>query len=123
MIRRIPLASEWTRCVESRLQYCGEHPMNRFLVLVVGTSLTTLAGGWRPSSAAQDPPPLEAPAAVNPSPAAVPPADAQALPAREAPEQLAAADAEADPNRPVKALTEGPLHEAFLSPARDREPL
>src|SRR5262249_4810785 len=48
-----------------------------------------------------------------------PPAAATA--AREAPEQLAAADPEVD-NRPVKALTEGPLHEAFLSPAHDGDP-
>ena len=49
--------------------------------------------------------------------------DVPALEPRETegiPEQLAAAPPAAE--RPVRPLTEGPLHEAFLSPARDRDP-
>src|ERR1700682_2937689 len=92
-------------------------PMNRFFVLGVGACVTLTAGGWRSTEAAQqDAPPLEPPAVVAPD---RPATDLQ--PAREAPEQLAAADP--DVNKPVKPLTEGPLHEAFLSPAKDRDPV
>src|SRR4051794_4977802 len=54
--------------------------------------------------------------ALDPEPA--PPA---AAPDLDVP-QLGAALADADADRPVKPLMEGPLNEAFLSPAKDREP-
>ncbi|MCA1685377.1 MAG: hypothetical protein LC745_05225, partial [Planctomycetia bacterium] len=97
--------------------------MNRFFVFGVGACVTLTAGGWRSSEAAQqDAPPLEQPAVVAPAqPATDLPPTTELQPAREAPEQLAAADP--DVNRPVKPLTEGPLHEAFLSPAKDRDPV
>ena len=84
--------------------------MNRFFVFGVGACVTLTAGGWRSTEAAQqDAPPLEQPAVVAP---ALPATDLQ--PAREAPEQLAAADP--DVNRPVKPLSEGPFSFCGLSP-------
>ena len=103
--------------------------MNRLLLLVAGAGLSASLGGVRTAGAApQDAaPPLDAPRASAPDrpnpdlkPADTPgDAGAASIPAREAPEQLAAASPD---NRPVRPLNEGPLHEAFLSPAKDREP-
>src|SRR5512135_2918223 len=100
--------------------------MNRSLILGLAVCLAATSGGPRPTQAApQDVPPLEQPvaapqpqpdAAANPQPAA----DPAPAPTVEPPPQLAAAGPEA--NAPVKPLTDGPLHEAFLSPAKDRDP-
>ncbi len=93
--------------------------MNRVLVLGLGFGLSALswAGGWSPARAAQQdaPPPLERPAVEAPRAQDAP------LAAQDAPEQLAALAPNDD--QPVKALTDGPLHEAFLSPAKDRDPV
>ncbi len=73
--------------------------MNRIVALGLGACFTLNAGGWQTTEAAlQDAPPL-----------AQPIVDARNQP-------VAGND-----NKPVKALTEGPLHEAFLSPPKDRE--
>ena len=125
--------------------------MKRFLVLGMGLTIAVGLAGRRPAPAfGQDAPPLEqpslepladepapeepslAPQAAEPAPEQStlvpqePPPDEPGVPVLdpretgEFPEQLAAAPPDAD--RPVRPLSEGPLHEAFLSPARDRDP-
>src|SRR5262245_2457746 len=81
--------------------------MKRINMLVLGVVLSTASGGWGSSlwaAQSDDPAPaprLEPPATVTP--AATEPAPGSA-PAR------------------VPPLMEGPLHEAFLPPAKDRAP-
>ncbi len=106
--------------------------MNRLIALGLGFCLAISGSVLSAQADQQDaPPPLEQPA-VNPqppqdvaSPAVVdsqpaPGAAAPSAPFDPAPEQLAAVPPDAD--RPVQPLTDGPLHEAFLSPAKDRDP-
>ncbi|HEX8200385.1 MAG TPA: hypothetical protein VF590_07855, partial [Isosphaeraceae bacterium] len=68
-----------------------------------------ILGGGPPTAWAvdADPPPVAPPVAAQERPAAGP---------------VAAAALPGDDPGPVKPLAEGPLHEAFLSPARDAEP-
>jgi hypothetical protein len=85
--------------------------MNRIVKFGLGAALLVTPGAFfRAPALAQGSPVLERPAADSGrSPAA-----------REAPETLVAV---ASGDAAVKPLTEGPLHEAFLSPAKDREPV
>src|SRR5215813_3509146 len=75
----------------------GGDPLMSYRVRWFGIALLALSG-FR-TVAAQDAPPLNPPAPAD-SPVAL----------------------LQDDNRPVRPLSEGPLHEAFLSPAKDGEP-
>src|SRR4051812_27594080 len=98
----------------------------------IGIGLLSLSGLSPLVALGQDPPPLTPPAEAAPAPdvrpSPVPAPDVQATPfttpeVQAAPgPDLAQNDTPAPANPAVKPLTEGPLHEAFLSPAKDREP-
>ena len=109
----------------------------------MATGLLVLGAGTRPAfSQADNAPPLEPPAvearpaadAAFPAPAPAPavpdvelPAPAEAAPVADLPPAERPGDDTAlvlqdDNKAPVKPLVEGPLHEAFLSPAKDAEP-
>ena len=97
--------------------------MNRSTMLLLGAGLATLACCWRTAQATpDDAPPAGQPATAVPvpiPPVPNPPSLPDAIPgpaSPAAPNQVAGAD------KPVKALTDGPLHEAFLSPSKDRDP-
>src|SRR4051812_48668994 len=77
------------------------HPCVRWL----GMGLVAL-GGYASAARADDPPPLDPPAVEG---------------ARNNNDDSSVALLQ-DDNRPVRPLAEGPLHEAFLSPAKDAEP-
>ncbi|MBV8611928.1 MAG: YXWGXW repeat-containing protein, partial [Singulisphaera sp.] len=97
-----------------------------YRLIAFGLGLFLALSGRVPmaQAALQDaPPPLEQPAPEPQPPREVAPplaVDPQPAAGVAAPEQLVAVAPDAD--RPVKPLTDGPLHEAFLSPAKDREP-
>ena len=97
-----------------------------YRLIAFGLGLCLAISGRVPTAQAaqQDaPPPLEQPAPEPQPPREVAPplaVDPQPAAGVAAPEQLVAVAPDAD--RPVKPLTDGPLHEAFLSPAKDREP-
>src|SRR5947209_7877485 len=107
-------------------------------VVFFGVGLCLLAANSLLVAAAteQDLPPLEPPAAgpVGAAPVDAGPVDAApvaAAPLAAAPvgEAAAALDlnvaqlADAGDDKPIKALNDGPLNEAFLSPPKDREPV
>ena len=87
---------------------------------VVGLGLCAIAFSGGLQAAQEDPPPLDQPA-LESQPAAEAPASpaADLQPAPEAAPRLAAAGLDG----PVKPLMEGPLHEAFLSPAKNLDPV
>jgi hypothetical protein len=97
-----------------------------YRLIAFGLGLCLAFSGRVPTAQAaqQDaPPPLEQPAPEPQPPREVAPPlalDPQPAAGMATPEQLVAVAPDAD--RPVKPLTDGPLHEAFLSPAKDREP-
>ena len=84
--------------------------MNGPRIVRHGWGLAALCGALLPSwSSAQTPPVLEPPTVASPpSPVDLPPPTITALPAKD--------------DRPIRPVAEGPLHEAFLSPPKDREP-
>jgi len=93
--------------------------MKRIIPIWLGLGLVTTLCGWSLSVSAQDvAPPLEG-AALEPRPAPEVPAPGALDLNLPQPEAAPAGDAA---DKPVTALAEGPLNEAFLSPAKDRDP-
>ncbi len=102
--------------------------MNFIKLGMIGVGVAV--GAWSGQSVpvlAQAPPELQAPATSVPEPPAATVPGALALPGASTIPSAAPLPNASTPatstDAPVKALTEGPLHEAFLSPAKDREPV
>jgi hypothetical protein len=90
--------------------------MRRVAILGVGVCLLVCAGGAPTVVMAQQPvAPVEQPAAAGDLP--------PAMPVGAGPATGAAGAGAAEAEKPVQALTDGPVHEAFLSPAKDGEPV
>ena len=113
--------------------------MNSLRSIRLGLGVAALVGGLAPSlSLAQNPPALEPPSTTqssDPTPIPVPtptPTILEPIPPIDSPpvdgpvvadNSLPSIPALPEPDsRPIRPAAEGPLHEAFLSPAKDRAP-
>ncbi len=103
---------------------CRSASMNRFRFakLVLGAGLATCACGSAPHGGGGSAGCLRARRALRPRPACRPRLD-QPADDRGGASGRGRGEHGTEVDKPVKPMTEGPLHEAFLSPAKDRDPL